>query len=575
MKHSLLYGAALLTVAPWLTSCIDDGYDLSDIDTNTEIKVDNLVVPVNIDNILLDNIISLDEGSKIKNVNGSYVFLDEGTFSSSEIEIKEVQASSPEIESSHAKLHFSEAMKTRAAGELKYTFALTPSPFSYKVENVDEAVHSIDAAEVSPLEFRIALSIPELQGKISKSRFENVRIQLPRGLKLDPGKGTYNPADGVLMLPTVDGTGHAAEVKVYATAIDFKANGAGVDYATHTFNFNSALNILSGDAYFDPADITGNIPDEISITVDYTLGELNLLTVDGSLEYHIEGIDIDPIDMTDIPDFLGQDETNIFLARPELYLGVNNPVAGYNVYFQSGFSLSPVHPGGVMQTYSLDNGPLRVGYEKGNTQYSFCILPPANTPTQYPGYDNAEKVAFSKLTDVLSGNGIPTQIGVNLDDPMLPLQTVKKFRIGENIGAVEGKWTIYAPLALTPQSRIIYTDTLDGWWSEDLDAVTITKLEVSALADTDLPIGATLTGYPVDRDGNRIGTVEVTPVQLPANAKDFQLTVNTVNGDIRHLDGFCFRAVVAPGSEDALKPEQTIKLRNIRARVSGTYIKKL
>ncbi|MDE5657722.1 MAG: hypothetical protein K2I25_01540 [Muribaculaceae bacterium] len=50
MNLSIIRGtafAALTTVA--LTGCVDDKYDLSDIDTTAGIKVNDLVVPVNID----------------------------------------------------------------------------------------------------------------------------------------------------------------------------------------------------------------------------------------------------------------------------------------------------------------------------------------------------------------------------------------------------------------------------------------------------------------------------------------------------------------------------------------------
>lgn len=48
MKHYLLYAAGLIAAAS-VTSCVDDKYDLSDIDTTARIQVDNLTIPVNVD----------------------------------------------------------------------------------------------------------------------------------------------------------------------------------------------------------------------------------------------------------------------------------------------------------------------------------------------------------------------------------------------------------------------------------------------------------------------------------------------------------------------------------------------
>lgn len=55
-----------------LTACIDDNYDISDIDTTAEIKVNNLVVPVNLDEITLSNVFDLDDESVVKEVDGIY-----------------------------------------------------------------------------------------------------------------------------------------------------------------------------------------------------------------------------------------------------------------------------------------------------------------------------------------------------------------------------------------------------------------------------------------------------------------------------------------------------------------------
>ena len=65
-----------------LSGCIDSDYDLSDINTESEIRVNNLVLPVNIDQLTLDDVISIDEDSKIKVVDGKYAVLVEGDFHS-------------------------------------------------------------------------------------------------------------------------------------------------------------------------------------------------------------------------------------------------------------------------------------------------------------------------------------------------------------------------------------------------------------------------------------------------------------------------------------------------------------
>lgn len=65
MKQNPFF-AGLPLAALLLTGCIDNKYDLDDLDTTTEIKVNNLVLPVNFDVVTLSDIITIDEDSKIK-----------------------------------------------------------------------------------------------------------------------------------------------------------------------------------------------------------------------------------------------------------------------------------------------------------------------------------------------------------------------------------------------------------------------------------------------------------------------------------------------------------------------------
>lgn len=80
-----------------LTGCMDDNYDLSDIDTTAEIKVNDLVVPVNLDAITLSNVFDLEEGSVVKEINGEYVVLVDGEFKSEDIKVNAVSLGRPQI----------------------------------------------------------------------------------------------------------------------------------------------------------------------------------------------------------------------------------------------------------------------------------------------------------------------------------------------------------------------------------------------------------------------------------------------------------------------------------------------
>lgn len=176
---------------------------------------------------------------------------------------------------------------------------------------------------------------------------------------------------------------------------------------------------------------------------------------------------------------------------------------------------------------------------------------------------------------MLSGNGIPSQLKINLVDPCINRQKVVKFPLGHSIEPVEGIWEFVAPLALSESSdtptQIVYTDKVDGWGSEDLDALTIEKLEINVMVTNNLPLKANISGYPIDRNGNKIKDVEIVGAEVPENANQ-EINIR-ITGEIKNLDGIIFTATVLPTSNEALAPSQTITLSNLRAKVSGNYTK--
>ncbi|MDE5807745.1 MAG: hypothetical protein K2H76_06475 [Muribaculaceae bacterium] len=105
MKQNLLKTCVPLSAALLLSGCIDNKYDLSDIDKTTQINVNDLVIPVNVDAVKLDDIITIDDDSKIKivNLNGTEVYAvsETGDFNSDDINIKGFRAEKPEIGDAH------------------------------------------------------------------------------------------------------------------------------------------------------------------------------------------------------------------------------------------------------------------------------------------------------------------------------------------------------------------------------------------------------------------------------------------------------------------------------------------
>lgn len=571
---------ALCVVA---TACVDDNYDLSDIDTTTRVTVDNLTVPVNIDPIVLSDIISIDEDSKIQivNIEGKefYALTESGNFSSDPIYIDKVTASAPSLAPSRRTLQLV-AGTLPGAQTLEYQVEEMGNDLSYSSGNIDKSIVALNSAQVQPMTFRINFEAIGVAGRLSDMTFSDLNISMPKGLTASTSTGSYDPATGVWTIGSYSVAGNTAQASLTATAIDFAANGCKIE--NHSLHFDSEFRVTDGRLALTAQGGT-TLPQSIDLQLTYHLDAMTINAFSGVISYELEGMDIDPVDLTDIPDFLGGEQTDISLANPQIYLQVNNPVADYDLECRTGITLTAMRTGDANRPFSPDVNEITIGYAKGvSGPYNF-VLAPTDADLSVPAaFASPEFVRFSTLGDLLATpatstvKGLPDRIGIELDNPGIKQGAVSDFALGRNISGITGRYELMAPLALNAGSVIVYSDTKDGWNDEDVDAITISELTVTATASNNAPLGASITAYPIDVNGNRIsGVTIVTESELPANTTDAPIRI-VMQGEIRHLDGVTFEArVVSDQSGAVLTPSQTITLRDVRAKVSGYYEKEL
>lgn len=592
LKRNQGQAVLFMALAAALGGCIDDSYNLDDIDTTTEIKVNDLTLPVNIDQVTLDDIITFDDDSKIKpiDLDGKkvYALVEEGSFDSKPIHIDEVKAEAPTLNPTVDELEqLKTPVGTRAftSQDFAVTYVMTEmgNQFSYESDDIDPAVEDLVSAQVSPLVFSIYLQAKNVENSLEKMYFTDLKIQMPKGLTIiaEETNGTYDAETGFWTISRHDVDGSSTMARLTANEVNFKANGAKIK--NHSLSLDTEFKVLSGRLTIEPKMENGiprPLPENLSFRIDYDLTDLVVESLTGRIKYDLEDMDIAPVTLGDIPDFLSGEGTNITLANPQIYLQTNNPVASDKLRCQSGLSLTALRDNAPAQTYSANGGAeaITIGYGNTPNVYNFLISPSkegASIPAEYAA--NISYVPFSTLGQILSsetGAGIPEKIAINLVKPCIPSQTVNNFPLGRDLDAVNGNYKLIAPLALGDKSVILYTHREDGWNDEDVDALTITKLTVTADVTNLCPVDATVTIYPLDKQGNRIDA-NLQSTLLKADTPDQKLEV-TLTGEIKHLDGVDIVARVEAGNDQsALAPSQTITLKNIRATVSGSYIKKL
>lgn len=603
MNKNYLQAALPAAVLLALTGCIDDKYDLSDIDTTTQLKVNDLVIPINISEITLDNIIDVDPEDPdatiiIQKIGDQdfYAVKKGGSFSAEAKSIKTVKAPAPEnIEGTEQVLNgvprtIENAPGRRLPGSTAMAYEITPetTTFTYHVgqrDRVDEAISSVKWAHMSsddPLLIEISLTSPDILNTARSITFRDLVLTTPPGMVLH--YGDIRSANGRIHIPELTSDTNKASVTLVCSEIDFSLNPGydpqkGIIIADGQFDFNDEIGVESGELLvFPKTDIT-LVPPTIHFTSDYELSSFTVDKFSGNIDYEVDMDPISPVDMTDLPDFLDDPRTSLRIVNPQISLNVTNPVGVYGVGCKSGLTLTAMRGDIVGNSPQLAEFTVTPGTAG---PCAFLLAPDPDNAVQLTGFNNPEKITYPGLGSLLEGNGIPDRLDINMSSSTVAAPTIfgdaVEFPLGEDLTTVEGSYTFYTPLALADGSTIIYQKTQDGWSNEDVEALVIETFKVQATAKTDLPCAVRLKARPVANDTNgthiSIDNPEEAQTSIPAMADDVPFEI-VMKGDIRNLDGIWFEAEATDFNGNALSPTQTIRLNNIKVTVTGTYTKEL
>lgn len=565
-KSLMLKGCLPFAAIAVMTACVDDNYDLTDIDTTSRITVNNLTVPVNLEEIKLENVLDLDDNENISIVNGEYAIQKGGDINTSDFQINGIHVNAPVISSTHKEITVNlgglSGFGTTIPETALPAIPLTDIPeqtYDLKLENVDAALVKLDDVKsTNPIGVEIILQIPSSIMTGNQVSFKNLTIKMPWGLQCNTSKlqsdyngATYDSATGILEVPELKvGTDGKTSLQFEAAGIELGEKGRLTD---HRLNISGTVGIESGEIAMTVTNI--NIPNPFILDVDYKVTSFDIASFSGDIDYRMDDINIDPISLSGLPDFLDSPNTEIRIANPEININVNNPVGKYG-----------------LEGYG--NIVLTSDFEGGNTTQATSDQFTITTNGANIRFDNDN---FTGLGDILANDnagGLPKDIKVSIKNLQFAGHAVD-FPIG-TIGKAQGDYNFTAPLGFADRSKVIYETTEAGWSSEDLDKLNIEYINLTAECSTDLPVEVQLTLQPVDKNGNVIpvsedsGNFEVPPY---CKGKEVSLKIQAPNGTIHGFDGIRFIATIKQdsGNTEALGPDLFINLRNVRITVDGYY----
>lgn len=630
MKKQYFWACMLMAPAA-LVSCSD--INLGDLNTDVAVQVRDFTVPIQMDEVKLSTMLDIEDDSQIKVVNGEYAVVVEGSFESATIEVDPIVVPGSKAETNGEKVSKSRpqgsntdtALKTkrRAAGHTavaEYSLSQVKMAIAANADEIHDAIKKLSEIKVNT-SFEYTLSLGQygsLFDKVNKLHIENFAIKAPKGiifgyLRLTTEGGTkkyearYDSETGLVTfdsedIVSSDGKLHIeGEVSGFNSHLledalkDFTASSRGRKGAntensesssSKSFSYNEEVGVESGgvviyDDDFKNQDQTtdemyDSLDDDMGFSAETSMDEITINSVSGSFNYDVADVDLEAVNLSDIPDMLSESGTDIRLDNPQIYLYLHNSVI-------DGDGKAVGASAKVAITANDDNKDQSHHYEIDESinvdeaeNYIYLSPHEVSNDEKYKDegsgldFTDAEHVTFSDLGNVLSGpsdeGGIPTSLDINTFDTHVSAEDVHDLALGQKYG-LEGSYVFVAPLALSEDSRIKYTDTIDGW-AEDTEGIVVSKLVLNASATTDVPFELLLRVTPINARGERLGTA--TDLVLPANAKNAPIEL-TLSGDIHDLDGIKLDVTAVAKEVRTLAPDMNISLSGIKVKVSGQY----
>ncbi len=585
-RQTLVNGLLSITAVTLMTGCVDDKYDLTDIDTTSRFTVNNLTVPVNLSEIKLKNVINLDDNENITVENGEYVLAKGGSIAPTEFNIARVHVTAPTITPTKIEIGLS-GLPVAPGTYIPYlidlgTINIAQSDlvgYEFKMQNVDKSLECLKNIKTSPIEVKVVLTVPDgLASSENRITFDKLELQLPWGLEDVTGVAEYNKSNGKATVTGVQvGADGKAVVNISASGLELNEKG---EIKNRELAISGQVGVLGGQLHLSVQNVT--LPNSLDIAVNYEVSAFDVEKFSGKINYDMDNINIAPISLNDLPDFLDSPETNLFIANPEITIDVNNPVAQYGLEGKGKITLISTFKNGksIPRTSEVFN---LIDHD-GDGKCKIIL-----TPNVVAGQE--DMYAFPDLGYVLTyyekdpagiglGWGLPKSIAVEIGDLNFAGE-VMDFPLS-NIGSASGNYSFNAPLGFEYGSKVFYETTEADWGSEDLEKVNIKTINITANCTTDLPVGIKLSVVPVDKNGNVIAVEEDSRgFDVPAYANGAPVTLKIAaknGGTISGFDGVRFKATIAQmhhENTEALGPDQLIKLEDLRVTVDGYYEKEL
>ena len=559
----------------FLFSCIDESYDLDDIDMTIGSYVDLTLPACSTSEITLKNIMDLEDDDIVKIVDGDFYLVEDGVADIPQIEIQNVVIKKPEIFDIDTSVDIDLFPKRNGQNKspkkiviggielpnFEYTYTIQEKDKAYyELQNTVSETITEEVVELQEIrldkETSLSIDLETYFDKgiafIDKVYLDNLYLTYPKGLnitsvvfhhmsftddgelienihddvKIDNEKGVVYLTDGDVN--TAIGQGRRLRIDVTFDKVVVGKGGVVFDPNTHILSMQGQFKV-DGTFRVETDDInykafTQEQFEAVIRDKNFDAIIPNRILFKGEAEFANDIIangfsgkvkrqvgEISPIKLDNLPDFMNDPEVVFDLENPVVYVEVFNPLPADA---ETAITMRSVYDNG--KTIEKSTGKVAI---PANAHTIFCLadhFENVKHPAEYPA-NNIQEIRIPALNELLAQ--IPKEIEVEVDDIEMEVNNLSlpgKYDVKVN-------YKIFTPLAFGEKFLLVYQDSETGWAvdiDEELAKIDAQEISLKAVAVSDLPLDLTFKVKPLDERGNEIKGLQVQQIgTIKANSR--------------------------------------------------------
>lgn len=556
-----------------LNSClkVDETYDLDkDFDMTITVGGDLTVPGSSTEKIVLGDLLDLEENSviKVNNASGDYFLVQEGDRNYTNVNVPGVDINmlrsftGVKIEDIYVP-----PFSSGSNNETKITFD-DDIVIDISRDGVTSDIKDITGADTYCEDTYLMFTKTGVE--FNARLDEGYTLEFPDYIELESNEKDWKVEGNKMILTKVGGLEIDEDTRIYfqITGVNFKdENGNGVNDAKFKYNDNDNSSItlggvvkLDGGIFVSAEGSTGGY---INLEANIRSESMIFRSVTAVVDPKVD-IEIDPIRIDDLPDFLSDNNVVLDLTDPRIYITLTNPSP---VSVDVNATLKSYKNNISQGTAALEN----INIPKNCENYIICVN---QNKDRWDDTDNMMYVKVDNMSDLIKN--IPDRIEIT-DVVTRVEQEEVTIDLNRNYTIITD-YKVDTPLQFGPDTNIEYTETIDGW-DADLEDMEFDRVEASMNVINEIPLGVRMTAKAIDVDGNVLENVKMDmDVEIKAGAigapteQNVKFTLTTDDGKIAGLDGIEISVVAFVDDSEGdvrLNENQTMQFTEIKLKLVG------